>query len=80
MTAFEFIKDLNEQFPCVPMFMNGNKPVKASNGQIKRWLDMNAVSINGNKPRANDEIEFPVKELTFFPKNPTGKCSLHFEE
>ncbi len=38
-----------------------------SNGDLKRWLNMGAIVINGLTPKANDEISFLIKELVFFP-------------
>ena len=39
-----------------------------TNSEIKRWLKNSAVVINGEKPKPNDEIVFPINELVFFPK------------
>lgn len=40
-----------------------------SNGEIKRWFTQKAVIINGVRPSFNDEIEFPIESLVFFPKS-----------
>lgn len=75
MTAFEFVKTLEKEWKCVPMVMHGNKPIRASNGQIKRWLNMGAISINNKRVKETEMIEFPIKEMTFFPKN-KNRCSI----
>jgi hypothetical protein len=66
MTAFEFLKyykghgylPMSVERPCT----------EATNSEMKRWLKNSAVIINGKKPNVNDEIEFPITELVFFPK------------
>jgi len=65
MQAFKFLCSL----PHVPMQFNGDKPVRASNSEKRRWLQNKSVIINGVKPNWNDEICFPVTELVFFPKS-----------
>jgi hypothetical protein len=44
--------------------------LKVSNGELKRWILNNSLSINGeivNDP--NKEIDFPVESLVLFPNN-----------
>lgn len=72
MTAYEYLVGL----PWVPMAMNGNLPIKASNSQKKRWLQNKSVLINGIKPGPDDLIELPVKQLVFFPGNEKSRCTM----
>jgi len=72
MTALEFLKTI----PHLPMAFLGEKPVKASNSEIRRWLESGGVQINRKRPKPNEEIEFPVEQLIFFPKNPKRKCTM----
>lgn len=65
MQAWKFLCSI----PHVPMQFNGEQPVKASNSERRRWLQNKSVIINGTKPNWNDEIDFPVEELIFFPKS-----------
>lgn len=65
MKAWDFLCSI----PHVPMQFNGDHPVKASNSERKRWLQNKAVVINGIRPNWDDEIEFPVTQLVFFPKS-----------
>lgn len=65
MNALEFLKSITH----VPMFIRNEKPIRASNGDRKRWLNDSAVLINGTRPKPQDTIEFPVTELVFFPKS-----------
>jgi len=63
MTALEFILD----FGVIPMSVE-NPCTHPSNSEIRRWLDQSSVIINGMRPRAKDQIEFPIVQLIFFPK------------
>lgn len=65
MQAWRFLCSI----PHVPMQFNGERAVKASNSERRRWLQNKSVIINGVKPNWDDQIEFPVTELIFFPKS-----------
>ena len=47
-----------------------------SKSEIKRWLNQSSVLINGKKPKAEEEIEFPITELVFFPKSKTRRTTV----
>jgi len=72
MNAFDFICSL----PHPPMMMHGNKPCRPSKSEIKRWLQNQSVLINSKKPAPQDEIEFPIEQLIFFPKNEKSRCTM----
>ena len=72
MKALEFIK----QFDNLPMMEKNCQPCKMSNKDKKRILEQSAVLINGKKPKPNDEIEFPVWQLVFFPNSDKKRCTL----
>lgn len=63
VSALDFLKS----FPHLPMQMHGNQPVKASNAELRRWLESGSVIINGEKPKPKDLVTFPVWQLIFFP-------------
>jgi hypothetical protein len=71
MNALEFIKG----FDHLPMVEKQNKAIKISNKEKKRLLENSAVLLNGKRPKPNDEIEFPVWQLIFFPKSDTKRCT-----
>lgn len=75
MTALELLKSI----PHLPMFVRNGHVVKAGTSQMKRWLQDKAVQINGKRPAPNDELEFPITELVFFPKSKEKRCTL-FQE
>lgn len=65
MKAIDYLKSL----PRTYLPVNVERGIKvASNQDLKRWLEMGAICINGTTPKAQDEIEFPISELIFFPK------------
>ena len=65
MTAFFFLKDVND----VCCFMSRERPGRASNSELKRWIQNKAVVINGKPVKFDEEIVFPVTEMYLFPKN-----------
>lgn len=75
-TALQFLISLK---PHLPMTMNGNKPEEPSNSEIRRWLQQNAVIINGKKPQPGDDIEFPIYSLIFFPKSQKSRCTMQLD-
>ncbi len=71
MTALKFLQTL----PFVPMTMKGNLPIVASGSERRRWLQSRSVRINGNFPQPEEEIEFPLTDLVFFPKS-VRRCTM----
>ena len=64
MYAIDYLKSLPRDW--LPKSVErGIKP--PSNGDLKRWLNMGAIVINGVRPKQWDEISLPIKELIFFP-------------
>ena len=62
MTPVEFIRF----FGVVPMSIE--KPcTHPSNSELRRWVDQKAVVINGKHVKSDDEVEFPVNSMVFFP-------------
>lgn len=66
-SIFSFLSSLPRTY--LPMILNGNKPEKMSNSELRRLLDSKGVIVNGKTPAANDDFEFPITELIFFPKS-----------
>ena len=72
MKAIDFINNLR---PAVPMSIE--RPCTTpSNSEIRRWLDGAMVEISGKRPKHDDEIDFPVTSLVFFPRSKGRKCTL----
>lgn len=67
--------DLIFHIGVIPMSVENpcNVPSKS---EIKRWLNQSSILINGKKPKAEEDVEFPITELVFFPKSKTRKTSV----
>jgi len=64
MTYWDFLKELN----TVCHFMSRERKGKATNSELKRWLQNKAVQINGERPKFDDEVDFPIASMVLFPK------------
>lgn len=64
ITAWDFLKQLNET--C--HFMSRERTGKATNSELKRWCQNQAVSINGVRVRFDQPVVFPITEMFLFPK------------
>ena len=65
MKAIEYLKSLPRSW--LPMSVE--RGIKdPSNSELQRWLNQVSVVINNQTPHSNDEIEFPITKLVFFPK------------
>jgi len=57
----------NSLRPAIPMSME--KPcTEISNSEIKRLIQQGGVLINGERCTDQEEIDFPVFSVVFFPK------------
>lgn len=65
MNAFEYLKSFNH----LPMLLDGNKPKKATNSDIRRWIESKSIQINGVTITKETDIVFPVTSLVFFPRS-----------
>jgi len=70
-TAWDVIRDI----PHIPMDIKGNVGVVASNSCARRWLDNKSILINGEFPKHDGLVEFPITELVFFPKS-KRRCTM----
>jgi len=59
--AIDYIKGLPKAW--LPRGMRGDP----SNTEIYNWLENRAIVINGKRPEPNEYVEYPIKELVFFP-------------
>ena len=63
MNALQWLKQfkhlpLSVERPCTPM----------SNSELKRLIKNGSVLFNAEKVEIDEEIDFPVHTITFFPK------------
>lgn len=54
--------------PALPMSIERPCTI-ATNSEVRRWLDGGMVEINGERPKAMDKVNFPIRSLVFFPKS-----------
>lgn len=66
MTGLELLKGLHEV--CQFQSKEGAKIGKASNSELRRWLQQGAVEVNGHKLGWDEVIDFPIMSLVMFPK------------
>lgn len=65
MNLLEFLLSLEHMVP----FSTEKPCTRATNSEIRRWLDGGAVVINGERTKSwRDEMQFPCTQLVFFPK------------
>ena len=64
MTYWDFLKEINKT--C--QFMSRERTGKASNSEIKRWLQNKSIIVNGDRPNFDDEVIFPIESMVLFPK------------
>lgn len=64
VTCWNFLRGLND----VCHFMSRERTGKATNSELKRWLQNKAIEINGKRPNWNDPVEFPITQMVLFPK------------
>lgn len=67
MNVWQYLMDLHS----VCQFHSKERSGKASNSELKRWAKSQAVTINGNKVKWDDEVIFPINTFTLFTKKNT---------
>ena len=81
MTALEYLKSFDylpiRNTQCAKVGRNGR--YNPSLSETKRWLMNGSVLINGVYPKPGDEIQFPIRQLIFFPNSRVGPCT-YFDE
>lgn len=68
MTALQMLTSLHEV--CHFQTKEGKKVGRASNSELRRWIQNKAVLFNNESVELNEEIDFPIFSLILFPKNP----------
>lgn len=64
MNAWEYLRNLNE----VCYFMSREREGKATNSELKRWLQNQSVQLNGRRIKWDESVAFPVEQLILHPK------------
>lgn len=73
LTAFQALLHINQncQFMSIEV-----KSEKASNSEIKRWLNQGAIHVNSQAINAQDPWPPAIRSLVMFPKSPKRRCTL----
>lgn len=64
MNAWEYLRELH----TVCKFHSKEREGKATNSELKRWLQNQSVLLNNRRIKWNEEVDFPVEQLILFPK------------
>lgn len=59
-------------------FPSSEGNIEPSISEVRRMLEQGAITFNGRKPKADDKMEFPLWEVTFF-KGAKTQCSLWWD-
>ena len=67
LTALDFLRSLHEV--CHFQTREGRKVGRASNSELKRWIQNKALVVNAEKVDWDELIDFPIISVVLFPKN-----------
>ena len=67
MNAWKFLIELHSV--CHFQTKEKTKVGRASNSELKRWLQNKAVIVNGEPLLPDEEMDFPIFSLILFPNN-----------
>lgn len=62
MKALDFLKYVKDK---AHITFHSPRGREASNTELRDWLNQGAFTINGTKPKWDEEIEFPVSQFVF---------------
>ena len=67
MNAWQFLLSLHEV--CHFQTREGKKVGRASNSELKRWIQNNVLLINGESVKWDEPMDFPLISVVLFPKS-----------
>ena len=65
--AWQFLLHLHEV--CNFQTKEGKKVGRASNSELKRWIQNNVLQINGESVKWDEPMDFPIFSVVLFPKS-----------
>ncbi len=72
MNALQWLNSLR---PAIPMSVE--QPCKQmSNGELRRHMQQGGLLVNSERVWPDEEIDFPVFSLVFFPKSQTRRTTI----
>jgi len=66
MTACEFLRWMRDE-KRVPYSAEGQPHYPPSNSELRRWVTNGSVLVDGQTLTLDTQVEFPVREIVFFP-------------
>lgn len=73
--GWQFLMRLS-QIHCGFCSKEGDKVSKASNSELKRWAQNNALLLNGEGIKWDELIDFPIFSIVLFPKNEKARNTI----
>jgi hypothetical protein len=67
-TAWEWLRALHVL--CAFQTREGARVGRASNSELRRWIENGAVIVNGERVSPTELMDFPVSSVVLFPKRP----------
>jgi len=67
MNTWQFLLSLHEV--CHFQTREGKKVGRASNSELKRWIQNNVLLINGESVKWDEPMDFPIFSVVLFPKS-----------
>lgn len=75
ITALQWLMDIHTL--GAGRFWSMDKPLeRASNSELKRWLEKGCLQINGTIVGAKDILTLPIHSAVLFPKNSKRRITL----
>jgi len=73
MNTLTFLVTLRDETGCCPF---NNRQGLATNSDLRRWINEGSITFNGERLQWNDEVQFPLTDLVFFPKSAKKRITL----
>lgn len=73
ITALDWMKSLH----AICQFQSIETPNKiASGSELRRWIEQNAVIVNGEKLSPKETMDFPIISVVLFPKSEIRRTTI----
>ena len=76
MNTIQFLNSLKPAIPLSLIKEPNGAYKEMSNGDIRRLCEQGGVLINGERVAIQEEIDFPVFSIVFFPKSETKRTTI----
>jgi hypothetical protein len=76
MNALQYLNSLRPALPLSPIKDDNGAHKQMSNSDLRRAMEQRSVLINGEQVTLNEEIDFPVFSVVFYPKSATKRATI----